>query len=182
MDVRDGPVAYPVLVKKMIASYTERAGRDPEAKAMCNLFINRLSKKAGSDRKSVLVFGASWGFSAIAFSESLITQAGMSVFTLSLAHPLTNLGNYLELNPLLTGSLSEKHFSDRSLFKSPVCLGEEGFDGSKHFGFAHNTHFMFACKVRTPTDARESRADMFRGVGLIECKTYAPPRVQGDGL
>ena len=84
------------------------------------------------------------------------------------------------MNPNLTGSLSEVHTSERFLFTTPVCLGEEGFDGDMHFGYAHNTHFLILSKIKHPHE-KESLPNMFHNLSHTNLPTYLAPDSKDTG-
>ena len=181
LTVREGPIIWKRIADFLIEKYRRLSElKDGVGQKEHAQFYNRLLKHSNNDKRSVLVFGGCWNFSGIEFSKSLISHCNLSVYSLSLAHPLTNLPNAKEMNPNLTGSLSEVHTSERFLFTTPVCLGEEGFDGDMHFGCAHNTHVLILSKTKHPHE-KDSIPDMFHNLTHTNLLTYLAPEGKDTG-
>ena len=143
-------------------------------------FHNSLIKNSGGSSRSVCLYGGAWNFSAFSFAQSLLSTCNLSIYVLSRAHPLTNKDNVKEINTNLTGSLSESNTSERFFFTSPVYLGEMGFDGEMHFGFAHNAHFFIMSKLAHAHE-KETQHDMFHNLTHIDFPTYRPPEGKDTG-
>ena len=98
----------------------------------------------------------------------------LGLYALHAAHPLTTPENMSEMNPIIKGSNGVSNLASSYFFTSPVCLGEEVFDGTYHFGFSHNLFYFFLSQVKVKDDSKGSRhSDMFRACTHVHVMQYA---------
>jgi hypothetical protein len=140
----EGPTVWKRLCSMVINKYKQRASTDVDKNSLNNIFYNKLLKHSNNEAKSILIFSGQWNnFSALSFAQSIAPSMKLSAYVLNFAHPLSNVSNAFELNPMITGNMGVNFSYDNYFFSSPICLGEEGFDGNLHFGFSHNFFFSF---------------------------------------
>jgi hypothetical protein len=165
-----------------IEKYKRLAAADEDKSSINNIFFNRLIKHSGNSSKSILIYSGRWSnFSALSFSQSLLTTTKHSIFTLNFAHPFTTVANVNEMNPLFSSNLGESNYSAKYFFPSPVCLGEEGFDDEIHFGFAHNFMHFLLCKVKLNDKSAKNSLQMFYPFTHVEFKHYSVPEIKETG-
>jgi len=178
----NGPLIWKRLHSVFVDKYKKLSSSESDKSSINNLFYNRLIKHGNNESKSILVFSGRWSnFSAISFSQSLIPTTKLSVYTLNFAHPLTNIPNAVEMNPLFSGSLGESNYSDKHFFPVPICLGEEGIDGETHFGFTHNLFYFLLCKVKLNDKFAKDASCMFHPFTHTQLKFYSSPEAKETG-
>ncbi len=117
-----GPVVWKRFLDMFVNKYKKLAAQDSDKRSINNIFHNRLVKHGNNATKSILIYPGQWQMhSAISFAQNILTHSRLSIYTLNITHPLTNPDNAEEMNPLLTGSLSACHTSERYL-SAAVCL------------------------------------------------------------
>ena len=175
----------PPIFKKLLSSITEKykrlASLDKEKDSVNNQFYNRLIKHRDNENKGVLIFAGCWrNFSSLSLAKSLAPSTKLSFLVLDFAHPLSNVRNVRELNPMTSGSIGDSSFSASYFFSSEVCLGEKDMGGDVHFGFAYNSHHLILSVVR-----KESKSDhsstMFHSLAVVDPQDYSPFEVKETG-
>lgn len=182
IDFKDcGPIAWKRLHDIMLNKYKKLSNIDGMKKQIHSQFYNRLLKHYQNESKGLLVYSGQWkNFSPLSLIQSLlINNSKVSIFNLTFAHPLTNLSNASEMNPMLTGYMNGALSLENFLFQLPISLGEEGPDGSIHFGFAHNAHHMILSKVSLKND--KPATNMVHPPAIMPLKLYDSPEVKETG-
>jgi hypothetical protein len=182
-DFRDnGPLIWKRLSGIMAEKYKHLAAADNNKGSINSRFHNRLLIHSNNESKGILVFPGCWSnFSAVSFSQSLIPTTKLSVYSLSFAHPFTNIHNVCEVNPMISGGIGDSIYSDRHFFPTPICLGEEGIDGEIHYGYEHNRHFLILSKVKLTGKSARDNVSMFHPFTHTQLKYYESPDIKDTG-